>query len=403
MPSKASVTGRLSFERRAPEVLVHLVRAFQQGAKVVEADAERDRQANRRPQRIAAADPVPEHEHVLRRDAELGDLLGIGRQRDEVLGDVALVFRVLQEPGARAVRIGHGFLRGEGLGRHQKQRGLGVTRLSASATCEPSTLDTKCKIEIVATIGPQRLAHHDRPEIRAADADVDHRADGLARVAGPGAAAHGLAEDAHVVQGRAHLGHHVLAAHQNGARRKVAQGHVQHRPALGQVDRLAREHLVAHGFHARGARQLAQQRHGLAGDAVLRVVEQQIPEAQREALEAPLDPRRTARAWSSSPACPGAVPTSSKLACRRCSWMVLLAQKLRWCSTVTTLPSASSIRQPRVGQWGRPRACPATRPTDLDIDLSLASIEHPERFPLISRALPQTPAQHAQPPRRRSR
>jgi hypothetical protein len=36
---------------------------------------------------------------------------------------------------------------------------------------------------------------------------------------------------------------------------------------------------------------------------------------------------------------------------------------------------------------------------DLDIDLALASIEHPERFPLVSRALAVAPVQ---PPRRRS-
>ena len=40
---------------------------------------------------------------------------------------------------------------------------------------------------------------------------------------------------------------------------------------------------------------------------------------------------------------------------------------------------------------------------DLDIDLALASIEHPERFPLVSRTLAGYPAPRAQPPRRRSR
>lgn len=39
----------------------------------------------------------------------------------------------------------------------------------------------------------------------------------------------------------------------------------------------------------------------------------------------------------------------------------------------------------------------------LDVDLALASIEHPERFPLVSRALPGSPVRRVQPPRRRSR
>jgi hypothetical protein len=38
---------------------------------------------------------------------------------------------------------------------------------------------------------------------------------------------------------------------------------------------------------------------------------------------------------------------------------------------------------------------------DLDVDLALASIEHPERFPLVSR--PGPPVRRAQPPRRRLR
>ena len=40
---------------------------------------------------------------------------------------------------------------------------------------------------------------------------------------------------------------------------------------------------------------------------------------------------------------------------------------------------------------------------DLDIDLALASIEYPERFPLVSRARPGLPVRRAQPARRRSR
>ncbi len=40
---------------------------------------------------------------------------------------------------------------------------------------------------------------------------------------------------------------------------------------------------------------------------------------------------------------------------------------------------------------------------DLDVDLALASIEHPERFPLVSRARPALPVEPAQPARPRLR
>ena len=51
------------------EVLVHRVRAGEQLAEAVGADGDGDRQADGRPHRIAAADPVPEAEGG--RDAEL--------------------------------------------------------------------------------------------------------------------------------------------------------------------------------------------------------------------------------------------------------------------------------------------------------------------------------------------
>ena len=40
---------------------------------------------------------------------------------------------------------------------------------------------------------------------------------------------------------------------------------------------------------------------------------------------------------------------------------------------------------------------------DLDVNLALASIEHPERFPLVSRARPGLPVRRAPPARRRLR
>ena len=66
---------------------------------------EHQRQADRRVDRVAAADPVPEAEHVLGVDAELGDLLGVGADRDEVLGDRG-VAQLGGQPAARLARVG---------------------------------------------------------------------------------------------------------------------------------------------------------------------------------------------------------------------------------------------------------------------------------------------------------
>ena len=78
---------QVPLERGGAEVLVHLVEAVEHGAEVVRADGEHGREADRRVHRVAAADPVPEAEHVGGVDAELGHLAGIGRDGDEVLGD----------------------------------------------------------------------------------------------------------------------------------------------------------------------------------------------------------------------------------------------------------------------------------------------------------------------------
>ena len=102
-PSRPRTIGHVALERRGAEVLVHLVRAVEKLLEVSVAGGQRDRQADRRPQRVAAADPVPEHEHVLRRDAEGLHFGLVGRDRDEVLGDGGLVLRAM--PGTTRARI----------------------------------------------------------------------------------------------------------------------------------------------------------------------------------------------------------------------------------------------------------------------------------------------------------
>ena len=74
-------------ERRAAEVLVHLVEAGQHLVEALGADGQHRRQADRRVHRVAPADPLPEAEHVVGVDPELRHLLGVGGDRHEVLGD----------------------------------------------------------------------------------------------------------------------------------------------------------------------------------------------------------------------------------------------------------------------------------------------------------------------------
>ena len=92
-------------QRRVAEMAVHRPGAVQQRLELLPPDGERDHQADRRPQRIAAADPVAEAEGALGRDAEFADSLQVGRQRGEVPADRRLA-QLFGDPGARRRGIG---------------------------------------------------------------------------------------------------------------------------------------------------------------------------------------------------------------------------------------------------------------------------------------------------------
>ena len=121
----------------------------------------------------------------------------------------------------------------------------------------------------------ERLVGHDRPEVRAADADVDDVADALAGVALPRAASDAADELGHLVQHGVHLGHHVLAVHEDGGVLRRAQGDVQHGAVLGEVDLVPAEHGINAVAQAGFLGQLHEQLEGPAGDAVLGVVEEE--------------------------------------------------------------------------------------------------------------------------------
>ena len=174
--------GHVALERRGAEVLVHRVRAGEQLLEAREADGERDRQPDRRPQGVAAADPVPELEHVLGADAERRDRLGVGRDRDEMLGDRGLVAQALDQPGARRGGVGHGLLGGEGLGRDHEQGVRRLERRQSIVQLGAVHVGHEVRAQVRTLVGLQRLADHARPQVGAADADVDDVGDGRAGV-----------------------------------------------------------------------------------------------------------------------------------------------------------------------------------------------------------------------------
>ena len=73
----------------------------------------------------------------------------------------------------------------------------------------------EAEFEVTLAIEPQRLVCHDRAEIGAADADVDHRADRPSRVAFPRAGAEAVRKVRHPVEDRVHLRSDILAINQD--------------------------------------------------------------------------------------------------------------------------------------------------------------------------------------------
>lgn len=71
--------GQIVFEFGVLEMKVHLMSANEQLLEVIVADVERNGKPDRRPKRVATADPVEEREHVLLSDAEGLDSLGVRR------------------------------------------------------------------------------------------------------------------------------------------------------------------------------------------------------------------------------------------------------------------------------------------------------------------------------------
>ena len=61
----------------------------------------------------------------------------------------------------------------------------GESVFRVSAICVPSTFDTKWGLKVRLPVGSQRLGHHDRPQIRPSDPDVDDVCNRLARITLP--------------------------------------------------------------------------------------------------------------------------------------------------------------------------------------------------------------------------
>ena len=151
----------------------------------------------------------------------------------------------------------------------------------------PSTFETKWLRRLWRRERRKRPGRHGGAEVGPADADIDDVGHRLAEGAAHPALADVRGETEHLLSGRDHLRHHVLAIDPDRLAGEIAQCSVQDRPLLGDVDFLAREHRVAPGLDRRRLGELDKPANNASVDALLGIVEQEIVEGDAEFLESP--------------------------------------------------------------------------------------------------------------------
>lgn len=241
-PNNRQQHWQVVLQRRLPEVLVHIIRTLEQLLEVVETNHERNRKPDRTPETVPTADPIPEREHILLRDPEPSNRLLVRRECNEVLRDMRLVLRGLEEPFLRRLGIRDGLLGSERLGGDDEQRALGIAR--AHSLGEMGTIDVRNEVsrEVALRVILQRLGDHHRSEIGATDTDVDDGVDRLASISLPRPIPHRIGELLDMLEDVSDLIHTRLLGVQLP---KPTKSDVQYGTVFGGVDVLSGEHLVA--------------------------------------------------------------------------------------------------------------------------------------------------------------
>ena len=173
-------------ERRFAEMFVHGVEAFEHLREVFGADLDHDGQTDGGVEGVAAADPVPEAEHIVRVDAESGDFVSGRGNGDEMLRDGGhVVVECSENPLFGGVGVRHGLHRRERLGGDDEKRLFRIEFVDGIDDMEAVDIGDEIDVQSFLRKRFQGFAGHLGTEVRATDADVDDVLDGLARIALP--------------------------------------------------------------------------------------------------------------------------------------------------------------------------------------------------------------------------
>ena len=280
---KRENNGHIALKAGRTEMAVHLVVALQKLLVVVAADGDHKRKTDSRGERVAAADPIPEAEHILNVDTEIGDFLRGGRNGDKVLCDSLLGAELLDEPRLRGLCVGHSLLGRERLRRDDKERLIGLHFTERLGEVGRVDVGNEEELHITLRVGRKRKIRHYGAKIAAADTDIDDVLDALAGKALPLSVADRVGEISHRRENLSYARHNVLAVDLDlrlGIH--IAKSGMKNGAAFSSVDLLAREHLLDFGLEIGFLGELNESFHHLAVDAVLGIVEEPAGRLERK-------------------------------------------------------------------------------------------------------------------------
>ena len=153
--------GDVLAERSLLEVLVHGVGATEELVEVVVANVERNAQTDGAPDGVSATDPALEAKHVLAVDTKLGNLLLVGGEGNKVLGNLALVVGLLEEPRLGRVGVGRRLSGSEGLGGDEEKGGLGVGGLESLGHVGAVDVGHEMEGHVVSAVVLESFRNHD--------------------------------------------------------------------------------------------------------------------------------------------------------------------------------------------------------------------------------------------------
>uniref|UniRef100_A0A2D4N154 Uncharacterized protein n=1 Tax=Micrurus spixii TaxID=129469 RepID=A0A2D4N154_9SAUR len=199
-PQHRQQHGDILLQGSRAEVIVHPVGSSKQFLKIVKTNMQSNGKANGRPQRVTSTNPIPELKHVCGVNSEVFDFRPIGREGSEMLGHSRRIFSSLKEPFFGSFSICDGFLSGKSLGGNDEEHRLRIQRCQSFG--HVSAIDVGYKPDTRASLGIrlQRFGHHEGPQVRPTNANVDHVCDGFSCVALPVTATDFLTEILHLLQ-----------------------------------------------------------------------------------------------------------------------------------------------------------------------------------------------------------